>query len=103
MVVDEVPPDGHGVTASPERREDQLSIGLARAPGRRATGRGTGAESVDTSAVVADFAPSESVDTAPEMAGFAGPGSVDTDGGEVAGFALDSLGRPRPRTGILSR
>jgi len=34
------------------------------------------------------------------MAGFAGSESVDTGGGEIAGFALDSLGRPRPRTGI---
>jgi hypothetical protein len=48
-------------------------------------GRGTGAASVDTSS---------------EMASFAGPESVDTGGGEIAGFALDSLGRPRPRTGI---
>ena len=75
-------------------------------------GRGTGAESVDTSALVAGFAlpasvemagfpPPESVDTeAVEMAGFAGAESVDTTGGEIAGFALDSLGRPRPRTGI---
>ena len=63
-------------------------------------GRGTGAESVDTSALVTAFARSESVDTSPEMAGFAGAESVDTTGGEIAGFALDSLGRPRPRTGI---
>ena len=34
-------------------------------------GRGTGAESVDTSALVAAFASPESVDTASEMAGFA--------------------------------
>jgi hypothetical protein len=63
-------------------------------------GRGPEAESVDPSALVAGFAPSESVDTSPEMAGFAGAESVDTPGGEIAGFALDSLGRPRPRTGI---
>ena len=63
-------------------------------------GRGTGAESVDTSALVAGFAPSESVDISSEMAGFTGPGSVDTGAAEIAGFALDSLGRPRPRTGI---
>jgi len=63
-------------------------------------GRGTGAEPVDTFALVAGFAPSESVDTSSEMAGFAGSGSVDTDGGEIAAFAVDSLGRPRPRTGI---
>ena len=63
-------------------------------------GRGTGAESVDTSALAAGFGPSESVDTSPEMAGFAGAESVDTTGGKIAGFALDSLGRPRPRTGI---
>ena len=31
-------------------------------------GRGTGAESVDTSALVAGFAPAESVDTSSEMA-----------------------------------
>jgi hypothetical protein len=75
-------------------------------------GRGAGAESVDTSSLVAGFAspasvkiagfpPPESVDTeAVEMAGFAGAESVDIPGGELAGFALDSLGRPRPRTGI---
>ena len=62
-------------------------------------GRGTGAESVDTSALVAGFATSESVDTSAEMAGFAAE-SVDTSGGEIAGFGFDSLGRPRPRTGI---
>jgi len=41
----------------------------------------------------------ESVDTSgDEMAGFAAR-SVDT-GGEIAGFARASPGRPRPRTGI---
>jgi hypothetical protein len=54
---------------------------------------------VDTVALVAGFAPSESVDTSPEIAGFAGSGSVDTSGGEIAGLAVDSLGRPRPRAG----
>ena len=63
-------------------------------------GRGIGAESVDTSALVAGFAASQSVDTCSEMAGFDWSGSVGTSGGEIAGFALDSLGRPRPRTGI---
>jgi hypothetical protein len=62
-------------------------------------GRGTVPESVDTSALVAGFAGSESVDTSPEMAGFDWPGSVDTVGGEIAGFALDSPGRPRQRLG----
>ena len=62
-------------------------------------GCGTGAESVETSALVAGFAASESVDTGSEMAEFDRPESVDTTGGEIAGFALDSLGRPRPRTG----
>jgi hypothetical protein len=37
-------------------------------------GRGTGAGSVDTSVLVAGFAPPESVDTSAEMAGFAGQG-----------------------------
>lgn len=46
----------------------------------------------------AGFAGAESVDTCEEMAGFAGPGSVDTSGGEMAGFAFDSLGRPGPGT-----
>jgi hypothetical protein len=55
---------------------------------------------VDTSALVAGFGGLESVDTSPEMAGFDWLESVDTTGGEIAGFALDSLGRPRPRTGI---
>ena len=75
-------------------------------------GRGIGAESVDTSALVAGFAsppsvamayfpPLESVVTdAVEMADFAGAESVDTTGGEIADFALDSIGRPRPRKGI---
>jgi hypothetical protein len=54
---------------------------------------------VDTSALVAGFGPSESVDTSLEMAGFA-VRSVDTSGGKIAGFGFDSLGRPRPRTGI---
>ena len=45
-------------------------------------GRATGAESVDTSALVAGFEASESVDTS----------------SEIAGFGFDSLGRPRPRT-----
>src|ERR1044071_9437101 len=61
--------------------------------------RGAGAEAVETPPPVAGFARSESVDTSPEMASFAGAESVDTTGGEIAGFALDSLGRPRPRTG----
>ena len=60
-------------------------------------GRGTGVESVDTSALVAGFAAVESVDTGSEMAGFAAPESVDTSS-EMAGFAFDSRGRPRPRT-----
>ena len=47
-------------------------------------GRGSGAESVDTSALVVGFAPPESVDTSPE----------------IAGFAFDSLGRPRLRTAM---
>jgi hypothetical protein len=34
-----------------------------------------------------------------EMAGFGGSASVDTSA-EIAGFGFDSLGRPRPRTGI---
>jgi hypothetical protein len=66
-------------------------------------GRGIEAESVDTSALVADFAPSESVDTSSELSGFAGSGSVDTGGGEIAGFALirsgargHAPGSPRP-------
>jgi hypothetical protein len=54
---------------------------------------------VDTSALVAGFARPESVDTCSEMAGFDRPESVDTTSEEIAGFALDSLGRPRPRTG----
>jgi hypothetical protein len=29
-----------------------------------------------------------------------GHGSVDTSPGEIAGFAVASLGRPRPRTGM---
>jgi len=49
---------------------------------------------------VAGFAPSESADTSSDMVGFAGPDSVSTTAEEIAGFALDSLGRPRPRTGI---
>ena len=57
-------------------------------------------ESVDTSALVAGFGGLESVDTSPEMAGFDWSESVDTTDGEIAGFAFDSLGRPRPRTGI---
>jgi len=48
-------------------------------------GRGIAAGSVDTSALVA---------------GFGGPESVDTSAPEIAGFGFDSLGRPRPRTGI---
>ena len=47
-------------------------------------GRGTGAESVDTSALVAGFGRPESVDTS----------------SEIAGFGFDSLGRPRLRTAI---
>src|SRR5436190_8693625 len=62
-------------------------------------GRGTGVESVDTSALVAGFGASESVDTSAEMAGFDRPRSVDTSP-EIAGFGFDSLGRPRPRTGM---
>jgi hypothetical protein len=68
----------------------------ALALGARA-GRGIGPESVDTSALVAAFAPPDSVDTASEMAGFAPPESVDTAAIEMAGFALDAR-RPRPGT-----
>jgi hypothetical protein len=50
---------------------------------------------------VAGFGGEESVDTSLEMAGFDGPKSVDTSPPEIAGFGFaDSLGRPRPRTGI---
>jgi hypothetical protein len=62
-------------------------------------GGGAGAESVDTSGLVAGFDAAESVDTGAEMAGFDWPESVDTTGEGIAGFALASLGRPRPRTG----
>jgi hypothetical protein len=55
---------------------------------------------VDISALVAAFGGIESVDTSLEMAGFDRPGSVDTWSSEIAGFGFDSLGRPRPRTGI---
>ena len=41
----------------------------------------------------------ESVDTSRPGDRFCGPESVDTSR-EIAGFAFDSLGRPRPRTGI---
>jgi hypothetical protein len=40
------------------------------------------------------------VDTSTLAAGFGGLESVDTSGGEIAGFDLDSLGRPRPRTAM---
>src|SRR5262245_54200483 len=63
-------------------------------------GCGTTPESVDTSVLVPGFGGEESVDTSLEMAGFDGPGSVDTSSPEIAGFGFDSLGRPRPRTGI---
>jgi hypothetical protein len=55
---------------------------------------------VATSVLVAGFGGEESVDASLEMAGFDGPGSVDTSSPEIAGFGFDSLGRPRPRTGI---
>jgi hypothetical protein len=62
-------------------------------------GRGLGAESVDTAALVAGFAWPESVDTSSEIAGFERE-SVDTSG-VVAGFGGQTRGRPpRPRTGI---
>ena len=61
-------------------------------------GRGTGAESVDTSALVAGFRVGVGGHL-PEMAGFDRPESVDTSG-EMAGFGFDSLGRPRPRTAM---
>jgi hypothetical protein len=70
MVIDEVLPDGYGVAAAPERLADQLSYGShALALGAR-PGRGLGADSVDTSALVAGFAPPKWVDTGSEMAGF---------------------------------
>ena len=57
--------------------------------------------SVDTgTAEIAGFGGSESVDTGVEMAGFDGSESVDTTAGEIAGFDVASLGRPRPRTGM---
>jgi hypothetical protein len=62
-------------------------------------GRGIAPTSADTSVLVAAFGESKSVDTGSEIAGFDCPESVDTSHGEIAGFALDSLGRPRPRTG----
>jgi hypothetical protein len=49
-------------------------------------GRGTGAESVATSTLVAGFASPESVDTS----------------SEIAGFGFDSLGRLRLRTVMLA-
>src|SRR5688572_9882037 len=63
-------------------------------------GRGIAPGSVDTSALVAGFGGPASVDTAAEMTGFDGQGSVDTSPSEIAGFGFDSLGRPRPRTGM---
>jgi hypothetical protein len=62
-------------------------------------GRGIAPTSVDTSVLVAACGESESVDTGSEIAGFDCPESTDTSRGEIAGFALHSLGRPRPRTG----
>ena len=44
---------------------------------------------MDTSAVVAAFAPPDSVDTTSEMAGFPPSESVDTGAAEMAGFAFD--------------
>ena len=41
----------------------------------------------------------ESVDTSPLVAGFASPESVDTSS-EIAGFGFASLGRPRLRTAM---
>ena len=62
-------------------------------------GRGIAPESVDTSSLVAGFAPGESVDTSAEIADFDGE-SVDTSG-VVAGFGGQTRGRPpRPRTGM---
>jgi hypothetical protein len=62
------------------------------------SGRRSGTESVDTSALVAAFASLASEDTASEMAGFAPPESVDPEAGEMAGFARDARRRPRPGT-----
>ena len=86
MVVDEVLPDGHGVAARPSASAISSRYGShALALGAR-PGRGTGAESVDTSALVAGL-PVGVGGHRSEMAGFDRPESVDTTGGEIAGFA----------------
>src|SRR5690349_12105727 len=77
-------------------RYGSQALALGARPGR------TAARSVDPSGEIAGFGGSESVDTSDEMAGLAGPGSVDTCGGEMAGFAFASVGRPGPRTAILA-
>jgi hypothetical protein len=100
-------PDGFARVPEYQDEESRASVlpGLRSRYGSHALalgarpGRGTGAESVDTSPLVAGFGRSESVDTLPEMAGFDMRGSVDTSG-EIAGFGFDSLGRPRLRTGM---
>ena len=69
------------------------ALALGARPGRR-----SGAESVDTSALVAAFASPTSGDTASDMAGFTPSQSVDTEAVEMAGFARDAPRRPRPGT-----
>ena len=83
VVVDEVLPDRHRVAAARQRLGDQLAIRLAGARARGAARRWRTHEvGGHLRGVIAGFAP-RSVDTSAEM----------------AGFAVDSLGRPRPRTG----
>ena len=98
VAIDQVLPDRHRVAATPERLDDQLSIRLARARTRRAARARDRAESVDTSALVAGFA-GRVGGHLPEMAGFDGRSRWTPPAG-IAGFGLDSLGRPRPRTGM---
>jgi hypothetical protein len=84
VVVDQVLPDGDGVAPTRQRVGDDLAIRLAGARARRSTGGGGRTGSVDTPSLVITGFAQRSVDTSSEM----------------AGFAFDSPGRPRPRTAM---
>ena len=72
MVIDQVLPDGHGVAAPAERRDDQFAVGLAGARPRRRPGRSLATAVAAPVPVPAASAADESVGTSTEMAGFDG-------------------------------
>lgn len=80
-------------------RSCQIAIAFRPRPSASAISSRYGSQALALGARPGGATGRRSVDTSSVVAGFDGPESVDTSP-EIAGFGFDSLGRPRPRTGI---